>query len=282
MQKTSLKSQTKKLLKEYGISPKKYMGQNFLIDKKILDKIIETAELKKQDTVLEIGAGTGILTKELAKKVKKVIAIEKDKNLIKILKKELEKENIKNVEIIEGNALFLEKSSLKLPNNYKIVANLPYYISARVLRKFLEEIPQKKQGKRPKLMVVTVQKEVAKRICATPGNMNILAISVQLYSFPKIVKIIKKESFWPKPKVDGTILKLKIKNKIPKIDTKKFFKIIKVGFSSPRKQIKNNLKKVFGKETEEFLKNKGINPRSRPEEIKLENWVFLQNDSNII
>jgi len=273
MQKTSLKSQTKKLLKEYGISPKKYMGQNFLIDKKILAKIIKTAELKKQDTVLEIGAGTGILTKELAKKVKKVIAIEKDKSLIKILKKELKKENIKNVEIIEGNVLLLEKNSLKLPNNYKIVANLPYYISARVLRKFLEEIPQKKKGKRPKLMVVTVQKEVAKRICATPGNMNILAISVQLYSFPKIVKIIKKESFWPKPKVDGTILKLKIKNKIPKIDIKKFFKIIKVGFSSPRKQIKNNLKKVFGKETEEFLKKARINPESRPEEINLENWL---------
>jgi 16S rRNA (adenine1518-N6/adenine1519-N6)-dimethyltransferase len=273
MQKTSLKYQTKILLEKYGVSPKKYMGQNFLIDKKILAKIIKTADLKKQDTVLEIGAGTGILTKELAKKAKKVIAIEKDKNLIKILKKELKKENIKNVEIIEGNALFLEKSSLKLPNNYKIVANLPYYISARVLRKFLEEIPQKKQGKRPKLMVVTVQKEVAKRICATPGNMNILAVSVQLYSCPKIVKVIKKESFWPKPKVDGAILKLKIKNKIPKIDIKKFFKIIKIGFSSPRKQIKNNLKKVFGKETEEFLKKARINPESRPEEINLENWL---------
>lgn len=267
-----LKRKTITLLKKYNLRPKKYMGQNFLIDKNVLDKILKNAELKPNDIVLEIGAGLGTLTIPLAKKVKKVIAIEKDKELARILKNELKNKNIKNVKIIDGDILKLTTNDLQLTTNYKVVANLPYYITSPVIRKFLEE------KNPPKLMVLTLQKEVAERICAKPPKMNILAISVQLYSIPKIVKIIKKEKFWPKPKVDGAIIKIKRKKKIPNIDIELFFKIVKAGFSSPRKKLKNNLQKFL--KPKEIKKIKSLlDFNKRAEEIELSQWVKITKNS---
>lgn len=266
-----LKKETKKLLRKYNLWPKKYMGQNFLIDKKVIDKIIKSAELKRTDTIIEIGAGLGTLTIPLAKKVKKVIAIEKDKNLAEILKQILKENKIKNVEVVASDVLKLSTEKLKVKRNYKIVANLPFYISSPVIRKFLE-----KEKLKPSLMILTVQKEVAQRICAKPPHMNILAISVQLYSFPKIVKIIKKNKFWPQPKVDGAIIKIKRKKKIPKIDTKTFFGLVKAGFSSPRKKLKNNLEKFLKEKEIEKIK-KILDLDQRAENIKLNQWIKTTN-----
>jgi 16S rRNA (adenine1518-N6/adenine1519-N6)-dimethyltransferase len=276
-------SSPKEILKKYRISPSKRLGQSFLIDKRILRKIIEVAELSKNDIVLEVGPGIGNLTKELAKRVKKVIAIEKDKRMVEILKKEV---NFPNVQIVYGDILKIDLKSYKLKaGSYKIVANIPYYLTSRLIRKFLE------LENKPKLIVLMVQKEVAQRICASPPHqkfwcggkppkMNLLAVSVQFYAKPEIVSFVSKNSFWPRPKVDSAIIKIK-----PLIDAGRrlinadlFFKIVKAGFSQPRKQLINNLSKNLGidkmKVKEWLLKNE-IEPSQRAETLKIEDWLKL-------
>ena len=281
-------NELRELLRKYGLKPRKHLGQNFLINKDILSEIINTADLTKNDIVLEIGPGLGILTKELAKKAKKVIAIEKDEKLVKILKKELA--HFKNIKIIEGDILKLPVTSYQLPVTYKLVANLPYYITSPVIRKFLEEgnpppstkvstfvkTSADRSGGRPKLMVLMVQKEVAERICAKPPDMSLLSVAVQFYSQAKIVKIVKKESFWPRPKVDSAIIKLTTNNRqLTTINTNLFFKIVKSGFSQPRKQLKNNLKKIFGKNTKKILKQSKIEESCRAETLSIDEWLKI-------
>ncbi len=269
------------LLKKYSAAALKGLGQHFLIDKGTLRKIIEAAEIGLNDIVLEIGPGIGTLTQELAQKVKKVIAIEKDQKMCEVLKETLK--DFKNVEIIHGDVL---NTKYKIQNTkYKIVANLPYYITSPAIRKFLEiDTP-------PSEMILMVQKEVAQRICAMPPDMNLLAVSVQFYSEPEIISYVSKKSFWPEPKVDSAIIKLKIKNERSKIDKNLFFKIVKAGFSQPRKQLINNLSRLnfssknlsgqtkgleLSKEGARkwLLKNK-IQPAQRAETLTIENWISL-------
>jgi 16S rRNA (adenine1518-N6/adenine1519-N6)-dimethyltransferase len=227
----------KQILKYYRIYPRKRLGQNFLIDKRVLKKIVETAELSPKDVVLEIGPGIGNLTIELAKKVKKLIAVEKDQRVIEILKERLRKEKIKNVKIFKEDILkFLNSFEPKFL--YKVVANIPFYLTSRLIRKLLE------MEKKPTLIVLVVQKEVAQRICAKPPKMNPLAISVQFYAKAEIISFVSKNSFWPKPKVDCAIIKIEplINADRKLINADLFFKVVKAGFSHPRKQIINNLK----------------------------------------
>jgi 16S rRNA (adenine1518-N6/adenine1519-N6)-dimethyltransferase len=270
-------SSLKEILKKYRIFPSKRLGQNFLIDKRILGKIIEIAELSKNDIVLEVGPGIGNLTKELAKRVKKVIAIEKDKRMVEILKKEV---NFPNVQIVYGDILKIDLKSYKLKaGSYKIVANIPYYLTSRLIRKFLE------LENKPKLIVLMVQKEVAQRICAKPPKMNLLAVSVQFYAKPEIVSFVSKNSFWPRPKVDSAIIKIK-----PLIDAGRrlinadlFFKIVKAGFSQPRKQLINNLSKNLGidkMKIREWLFKNNIKPKQRAENLTIKNWLKLTNSFN--
>jgi len=265
-----MSNKVKQTLKEYNLKPKKYFGQNFLINKRILEEIVQVADLKSSDVVLEIGAGLGNLTKRLAKKVKKVVAIEKDRRLVRILKERLS--DFTNIKIVEGDILISTTDHLQLGTNYKIVANLPYYITSPIIRKFLEyENP-------PKLMVLMVQKEVAERICAKPPKMSLLSVAVQFYSRPEIVKIVKKDFFWPKPKVDSAILRivpLKITDLFVNyqgVNKKLFFEIVKAGFSQPRKQIKNNLKKVFKERVETVLKQSKIDKTCRAETLSVNEW----------
>ena len=270
----------KTLFRRYKIRPLKKFGQNFLIDKDILKQIVEAADISPEEVILEIGPGIGNLTQELAKKAKKVVTIEKDQKMVEILK-EVTK-NFQNIKIIERDILKIDpKSYLLNTKSYKIVANLPYYIVSPVIRKFLEsKFP-------PKEMILMAQKEVAQRICAKPPDMNLLAISVQFYARPEIVSYVSKKSFWPQPKVDGAILKIsKIKNQKSKINKNLFFKIVRAGFSHPRKQILNNLSKGLAlslpnglkleKEQVRFwlLKN-GVQPNQRAETLKIEDWIKL-------
>lgn len=266
----SLKKEIKETLEKNNLKPKKYFGQNFLIEKGTLNQIVEAAELKKTDFLLEIGPGLGTLTKELAKKVKKVIALEKDKELARILNDELRIMNIKNVKIINKDILKLTNKDLQTTTKYKVVANLPYYITSPVIKKFLE------LKKSPYLMILMVQKEVAKRICQKPPNMSLLSVAVQVYATPKIVKIVKKDSFWPKPKVDSAIIKITplINAKKEVIYTKEFFKIVKAGFSSPRKQLKNNFKKILSKK-EMFHVKHYIDLSRRAQSLSIDEWVKI-------
>ena len=273
------------LLKRYKVHPNKRLGQNFLVSRTVLKKIIKAGELKSSDIVLEIGPGLGILTKAIAKKVKKVIAVEKDENLANILKRELDNGQIKNIQIINQDILKFQVSSFKFQKPYKLVANLPYYITAPVIRMFLES------AKPPKLMVLMVQKEVAQRICPCPPKlkerrrgktpkMSILAVSVQFYAKPEIISYISKKSFWPQPKVDSAILRIAplINADRRLINADLFFKIVKAGFSQPRKQLINNLYKtleVSRKEVETWLKGNKIQPTQRAETLSVNNWIAL-------
>jgi len=260
------------LSKKYRLRPSKKLGQNFLIDKRAIKKVIKAAHLKTKDIVLEIGPGLGALTKELAKKSKKVIAIEKDPNLARILNNELRIKNIKNVEIIQGDILKILNPKTIIHNSYKVVGNLPFYLTAPVIRKFLESGP-------PKEMILIVQKEVGQRICARPPDMSLLSVSVQFYAKPEVVSYIPKKSFWPPPKVDSAIIRINPKiNKTRKINSRRFFKVVRAGFSHPRKQLINNLSESLkierGKIKNWLLKN-NIHPERRAETLSIENWLLL-------
>ncbi len=257
------------------------LGQNFLANRKILEKIAAGLELKKEETVLEIGPGTGNLTRFLAEKAGLVIAIEKDKRLYASLKETLKED--KNVRFLNGDALDADLGKLNqqfnLKNNYKVAGNLPFYISNPLIRKFLEE------KLRPKLMVFLVQKEVAERICGQPPKMNLLAVSVQFYSQPEILGYVSRKHFWPRPKVDAAILK--ITPLAPALKTKTeidlFFKIVKAGFSQPRKQIINNLFAGFKKSQPDLCKEKiktwlfknNLQASQRAATLSLHDWVNL-------
>ncbi len=259
------------LLKKNNIQPSKRLGQNFLVNKKVLADIITAAEISSKDIILEIGPGLGVLTKELALRAKKVIAVEKDERMIKILKKALS--SYQNIKLIHADILRLPDPKIK---NYKVIANLPYYIVAPVIRKFLEaKLP-------PKSMVLMVQKEVAQRICAKPPHMNLLSVSVQFYAEPKIIRYVKRTSFWPQPKVDGAIIKIVPSRKyVSQVNPQKFFKIVHAGFSHPRKQLVNNLSRHLHLDrstTEKWLLKNGVQPSQRAETVSVESWISLTRD----
>jgi len=294
--------EVKKILKKYKISPSKGLGQNFLADKRVLRKIVTTAELKPDDIVLEIGPGPGNLTLELAKRVKRVVAIEKDPKMVEILKNVIDEQGIQNVQIIQDDVLKIKNwkfnRNLKFKiKNYKVVANLPYYIASPIIRYFLEAVDVK-----PQQMILMVQKEVAQRICAKPPNMthstssgssrasrgmSILAVSVQFYAKPEIISYVSKKAFWPSPKVDSAIIKIVpiLQGSDPcKINKDLFFQILKMGFSHPRKQLLNNLSQGLKLNREEImpwlLKN-NIQPTQRAETLSIEDWLNLVKSSKI-
>jgi len=285
------KETIKKLLKDNLLPALKKFGQNFLIDKSILEKIIESAQLKKDDIVLEIGPGLGVLTKELAKKCEKVIAIEKDKRIIDLLKQNLQSFN--NIEIIEADVLDIfedadfeahdhqrerfslsfssKKTGLVGVKRYKIVSNLPYNIALPIIRKFIEaENP-------PQKMILMLQKEVAEKLCSEKGSLP--KIAIEFYAKTHFLFNVPKAAFYPQPKVDGAIIKItKIQQNLPKVNKKLFFKILKIGFSYPRKTILNNLSKLKGKKDAGiWLKKSCIEPKKRPENLTLTDWVKLCN-----
>jgi len=264
----------KSLLNEYRIRPSKYMGQNFLLSQRVVKIAVEAAELKKYDVVLEIGPGLGALTFELAKYVKKVVAVEKDKQLGELLKKNVETEKLKNIEIVNRDILKLTTNDLRL-TTYKVVANLPYQITSPVLWKFLHE-----EKNKPQAMVLMVQKEVAERIVARPGKMSVLSVLVQYYADVKIIKNVGKGSFYPEPKVDSAIIRLKNintkKHKNKEIDEKLLFELVKTGFSNKRKMLKNNITSlVKNRSANELLKQAKLNPKIRAQELSVEDWIKL-------
>ena len=277
-------AEIKKILKEKDLKVLKSLGQNFLIDEKVLAEIIQTSELSKNDLVLEIGPGLGTLTNELVKECRTVVAIEKDKKMAELIKEKNELEatfaNVASssfLKIINGDILKINLNEIihKYSENkkYKLVSNIPYYITSPVIKLFLENSIQ------PELIVLLVQKEVAERICAKPGKLSVLALSVQIYGEPEIINYVDKASFYPKPKVDSAILKIRnIKKEFSDEYYKKLFKIIKIGFSSKRKKLSNNLSvglHVDKRESESILQKAEINLNTRAQELSLEEWKKL-------
>jgi len=247
------------------------LGQNFLVSEKLAERISKAAGISGKDTVLEVGPGTGKLTLRLAEKAKRVVAIEKDPRMVEILKKSFK--NNKKVEILEKDILKVDPSCLKL-KEYKLAGNIPFYLTSPLIRKFLEE------KNPPEQMTLVVQKEVAQRICSRPPEMNLLAVSVQAYSEASILFYIPRSSFWPKPKVDAAVLKIipRKKKLISASFRDPFFKVVKAGFSQPRKQLLNNFSKMLklskGKTAEWLLKN-NVDPERRAETLEIEEWIEL-------
>jgi len=263
----------KELCLEYGFTPSKQYGQNYLINDGIVEKIIKASEIKPTDIVVEVGPGFGVLTFALAKKAQKVIAFEIEKKL----EKYWQENKPENVEIIWGNALNkLRIEDLRL-KNYKVVANIPYQITSDLLRTILE------LENKPESIIIMVQKEVAERICAKKGEMSLLALSVQYYGEPKIVDVVTKGNFWPAPKVDSAILqvRLNLPNPTPNpllIGEGVFFKFARAGFAFKRKQLWSNLSKGLGLDggkVKKVLKEQFGNEKIRAEELLVEDWQRL-------
>lgn len=254
---------------------KKSLGQNFLTCDWVLSAIIDAAHLSPDDTILEIGPGTGVLTKALASRVRKIIAVEKDEQLAARLVIELKSRHITNVEIHEGDIL---QHIPPLPQTYKIVANIPYYLTARLLRLFLQE-----QSVKPIHVVLMVQKEVAQRVTAAPPHQNLLGLCVQAFSTPSIIKTVPAFCFRPKPKVDSAIITLSdISDNFffhHRIQPISFFRIVRMGFSQKRKMLINSLAHISDKKTlYQLFSQINLDVRARPEELNLEQWALLTRE----
>jgi 16S rRNA (adenine1518-N6/adenine1519-N6)-dimethyltransferase len=271
----SLLAQTKGLLRHFDLRARKGLGQHFLIDGEVLKLITSAAELTPADVIVEVGPGLGILTKELAQKAGRVIAIELDGKLAALLRETMA--SFSNVIIINDDVLKIEPGALlkeqKVKFPYKVVANLPYYITSLVLRHFLEA------SAKPQMMIVMVQKEVAEAIAAKPGDMSILSVSVQFYGEPRIVSYVPAQSFYPAPAVDSAILRIDIYPK-PKVavDEGSFFELVRAGFAARRKQMANSLAQGLGRAKAEvlpLLERAGIASQRRAETLSLEEWARL-------
>jgi 16S rRNA (adenine1518-N6/adenine1519-N6)-dimethyltransferase len=274
----SLTQTAKRLLGSLDARAKKSLGQNFLIDAGVLRKIVEAAELSPGDNVIEVGPGLGVLTGELAKRAEKVIAVELDDNFADALKQTLPWAS--NLTVVHEDILKIAPSALLAAGGltagspYKVVANLPYYITSAVLRHFLEG------DVRPTLLVVMVQKEVAKAITAAPGQMSILSVAVQLYGEPRVAVKVSSQSFYPAPKVDSAVLKIRLHEQpfIEPEETAGFFRLVRAAFCANRKQLVNSISQGLSLPKEQvrpFLDRAGIEPTRRAETLSIPEWVKL-------
>ncbi len=300
----SVLKETKSTCKQYNFVPLRRRGQNFLINPKIIERIIDVAKIDREDIILEIGPGLGALTEEIVNKCKKIIVVEIDQKLAQILKERLRKH--KNIEIVRASILDgIPDLSLK-GKKYKVVASLPFNIVGRILRILMTEKDKLES------IVVVVQKEVAQRIIAQPPYMSLLSLSIQFYSRVNVVFDINRSNFWPQPRVDSTVLKIEPKEcKVKKEIENNFFRLIKAGFSSKRKYLLNNLSKNVIMQDIKYKKQKtnnkkqtiinnqmnyfipgrkefflnifreiGLNEKVRAQELSIEQWIQLASKIN--
>ena len=262
----------KTLLDEHGIHPKRALGQNFLHDPGALQKIVAAAELAPDETVLEVGAGTGTLTRVLARKAAHVVAVETDGRLLPLLRAGLP--DTPQLRILHADILELDLVDLLAPRPWVSVANLPYYITSAILRHLLE------CAHKPRRLVLTVQNEVGERLVARPGAMSLLAVSVQFYGQPRIVGRLKPAAFWPRPDVDSAVVRIDLQGR-PKLavpDEAGFFRVVRAGFSQRRKQLRNALGSGLGLSSAAaagLLSAADVDPQRRAQTLTLEEWAAL-------
>jgi 16S rRNA (adenine1518-N6/adenine1519-N6)-dimethyltransferase len=276
----------RELLDKYNLRPRKELGQHFLADPNILRKIVEAAELSSEMAVLEIGPGLGTLTRLLARAAGRVVAVELDEAMIGLLREELG--YLPNLELVRGDILQLDPAALmhdpqspnlqspNLPSplTYIVVANLPYYITSAAIRHLLEADPP------PRRLVLTVQREVARRMVARPGDLSMLAVSVQFYGRPRIVAKIPAGAFIPPPKVDSAVVRIDTYDstpvQVPGAET--FFRVARAGFGQKRKQLKNALAAGLGlpsAEVVDAMTRAGVDPQRRAQTLSLDEWASL-------
>jgi 16S rRNA (adenine1518-N6/adenine1519-N6)-dimethyltransferase len=262
----------KRLLARHGLRPNKSFGQHFLISRHALEAVIEAARLAPGDNVLEVGAGTGVLTVELAPRAKRVVAVELDRNILPVLRETTAR--FPNVEIIPRDLLDVHPEQVFGEEPYKLVANLPYYITALTLRHFLEA------SNRPREMVVMVQREVARRMTAAPGDMSLLGLSVQFYAEPRIVTYVPPTAFFPPPEVESAVVRLELRPEPPLTGAarERLFQLAHAAFAEKRKQIHNSLARnlhVPQETVARWLATADIAPTRRAETLSLDDWLRL-------
>ena len=248
--------------------PKKSLGQHWLFDEGALSAMVEAGEVTPTDTVLEVGPGLGGLTMHLASEASRVVAVEADSELASELKSRVP---LDNLEVVEAD--ILQYDTTVLSEDYKVVANIPYYLTSKILQYFLES------NNRPSMMALLVQKEVAERVVAEPGQMSVLAFSVQYYAQARMLGVVAKELFDPEPKVDSAILQIKLRDKpIFNADTAKLFRLVKAGFGERRKKLINSLSGGLREEKvtiSKLVERSGIDIRARAQELSMEEWGHL-------
>jgi 16S rRNA (adenine1518-N6/adenine1519-N6)-dimethyltransferase len=260
------------LLKQQGLHPRKTLGQNFLVDETALEKVIEAASITPHDLILEIGPGLGSLTRHLAIHAQRVLAVEIDASLIPTLNMVVGR--FPNVSVVQGDILSIDLAKLLPQRDYLVVANIPYNITSALIRHLLEgRMP-------PRRLVLTLQQEVAQRICALPGDMSLLALSVQVYGHPKICAIIPASAFYPPPRVDSATVRIERYQAplIPPGELDGFFQLIKAGFSQKRKTLRNALAaglRLPSPTIEFLLRSAAIDPMRRAETLSLLEWQQL-------
>lgn len=260
------------LLKQYGLSPDKRLGQNFIIDESALLKVVDAAKIGGDTYVLEVGAGLGSLTRHLSAQARHVVAVELDQRLLAPLARVLA--SFKNIDIVHGDILDLEPTRLMQHNPYIVAANIPYYITSAIIR-HLMEAPLK-----PERIVLTVQYEVAQRICAGAGALSLLALSIQVFGAPRIVARIPAEAFYPAPKVDSAVVRIDLYSepRIPEPHLELFFRLAKAGFSQKRKTLLNALSagmRWSKEQTQAALEASGIEAQRRAQSLDLDAWKSL-------
>lgn len=254
----------------------KRLGQHFLKSRRPVEIMLNAAKKELPvDIVLEIGPGRGALTRSLTQVFPKIIAVEKDWRLAEELTRNLEIEKLRNCEIISGDILKVDIAALLGNHTYAVIANIPYYLTSRLIRVFLEA------GRQPAYMILMVQEEVAERITAQEPHINLLALSVQAYGRPKIIGRVSRENFTPRPEVDSAVVEISHISRglfiNQKLDEKKFFQLLRAGFSQKRKTLANSLAVFYGgkKIAEEKIKTAGLSPKARPQELDLAAWLKL-------
>lgn len=263
------------LMEKYDISPRHEAGQNFLVDEKVLSKIVAAGDVTDQDNVLEVGPGLGVLTTELLHRAKNVVVIELDRSLQYVLKQEFRA--VKHLTVINDDVLtipFAEVYAAFDNEPFKIVANIPYNITARFLRRFLESpMP-------PTSWTLLVQKEVAERMAAAPGQLSRLGVSVQYYTNARIVlPKVSREAFYPSPAVDSAVILLEKRDDVPNESfTRVFFQLVRIGFAAKRKQMINNVANglhISRDEVKALLESVGLTPQVRAQELSIDAWKRL-------
>jgi 16S rRNA (adenine1518-N6/adenine1519-N6)-dimethyltransferase len=264
-------SDIKTLLRAIGIRPQKGFGQNFLTSESVLRRIVEAGEVSPSDVVVEVGPGLGHLTQHLARAAGRVVSLEIDRGFVRELRQAFQ--NTPNVEILEQDVLRFDPAGALGPEPFKVIANLPYYITSAVLRHFLEA------ERRPTKMVVMVQREVGDRILAKPGDLNLLAISVMVFGRPRLVMRVPPNAFYPQPKVDSAVVRVDVFDR-PTIaaPVNRFFKVVAAGFAMPRKQLHNALAQRLWMppgEAPRILEQVGIDPMRRAQTLTTAEWDAL-------
>lgn len=252
--------------------PKKSLGQHWLKDRDVLANIADEAGIELEDTVLEIGPGLGTLTSELLRRAKKVVAVELDQDLARKLPGQFPGTSL---EVVNQDILTFDLRTL--PEKYVVVANVPYYITSKIVQLLTTA------GNKPRAIVLLIQKEVAERLAAKPGDMSILAVSAQIYANVRLGEVVPAEYFTPPPKVDSQVVILETREQplVNPEDEKKFFRAVKAGFVAKRKKLRSSLASglhISKPEVEQLLQKHGISPDDRAEDLTIENWLDIAHD----